>query len=1001
MREVQTSNLLASLFGSLGLPRVAIFLVLLSLIAACGGDSSDPTATLAPTSGATSSPSSTPSSGGVAPTETPRAAGPTRSPTPTPTPEPGVPSLAGVWRTQFGGGSPVTVTLSQTQRQLEGPVITDADLRLAAIEGEISGDVDTSDEVTVAMEIFWELIAFQHDGDPVPNSAWPMAVVNRGDASHPGTVRSNIEVVYDAGNDELVGTYTIVTIVFDDDGKFTEIETGTVPIIFTRVARIAPEVTVINAKMIGAKRLELNLEVDYAGESTQRDLSVTVDFRNDEESSSFATLTVESNGIDENQGIVTIEADLEAENIPRFMHHVDLDVSAQAKETWPDTAELLTGIDTKSFDRAILLPVIVTHGIIGDFAAVPVAGLGSVGPGLDITADDLQGEGYEREGLYPTVHTLVYPSFHLLGIQWISRNSLAPKITDVLSVTYAARLDIVAHSMGGLISRYYIEGAPGLNNGDKVRKLVMVGTPNEGAAGAHTALEGNGVFTPKAGSILTVIKLSRIRGATGESNIGLTTSVQLLPDYSYYLEKARKPFPEVRGYGWPTDPRMDLQEGKSGELKFNTLLSGLNSDGLDNRVDNYNIYQNNQGTETTVRREQGRLGFWSVIKVEGPGDATVPVQSALLTDYPRASAQLNKCNGSGERVHAEMLLDSRIRNIVKEILRRPFDQVPDSCKEKTAVGIDFDIKQSFASDPLETPLDDDQEKTVGLLLVENNDDDDFDQRQDNQDEIISGETSLFTGLDEKDEDKKDMATLILHRLTSGDLPSGEVFLKKLSGIGNVRIFKESDNSLILSTDGQTSSTSSGQAQILFNTLKSGSETYLVEGIKPGELVISIEYSGGDLEAKDEILINVVNPNYDARIRQVDFTNNREIVRDRFEMAQQHIVSIDGDSAEWKDNDCDGNTNKNWPVAYRRNSQVELNIGLCVDIKDAELNSLTATVRGGRTRRRLEIGLREAGGRLDRRSQRGHGIHIRRKSARRSDIHRTIDHRMDGLRWRKP
>ena len=208
-----------------------------------------------------------------------------------------------------------------------------------------------------------------------------MAVVNRGDANHPGTVRSNIEVAYDAGNDELVGTYTVVTIVFDDGGKFTEIETGTVPIIFTRIARIAPEVKVINAKMVGAKRLELSLEVDYASEGTQHDLSVTVDFRNNEETASFGTLTVETQGIEENQGIILIEADLEDEKIPRFLHHVDLDVFAEVKETWPDTAELLTGTDTKSFERAILLPVIVTHGIIGDFAAVPVVGLGSVGPG--------------------------------------------------------------------------------------------------------------------------------------------------------------------------------------------------------------------------------------------------------------------------------------------------------------------------------------------------------------------------------------------------------------------------------------------------------------------------------------------------------------------------------------------------------------------------------------------------------------------------------------------
>lgn len=154
MRELRTRNLLASLFGSLGLPKVVIILVLLTFIAACGGDSSDPTATPDPTSGATSSPSSTPTPGGVGPTETPQPAAPTRSPTPTATPEPGVPSLAGIWQTQFGGGSPVTITLSQTQRHVEGPVITDADLRLAAIEGDISGEVDTSSEVTVAMESF-------------------------------------------------------------------------------------------------------------------------------------------------------------------------------------------------------------------------------------------------------------------------------------------------------------------------------------------------------------------------------------------------------------------------------------------------------------------------------------------------------------------------------------------------------------------------------------------------------------------------------------------------------------------------------------------------------------------------------------------------------------------------------------------------------------------------------------------------------------------------------
>jgi hypothetical protein len=42
-----------------------------------------------------------------------------------------------------------------------------------------------------------------------------------------------------------------------------------------------------------------------------------------------------------------------------------------------------------------------------------------------------------------------------------------------------AKADVVAHSMGGLITRYYIKGYPNYNK--DVRKLIMVGTPNHGA----------------------------------------------------------------------------------------------------------------------------------------------------------------------------------------------------------------------------------------------------------------------------------------------------------------------------------------------------------------------------------------------------------------------------------------------------------------------------------------------------------------------------------------
>jgi len=50
-----------------------------------------------------------------------------------------------------------------------------------------------------------------------------------------------------------------------------------------------------------------------------------------------------------------------------------------------------------------------------------------------------------------------------------------------------ARVDIVAHSMGGLVSRYYVENAGYKND---VRKLIMLGTPNHGSELAYYARWG-------------------------------------------------------------------------------------------------------------------------------------------------------------------------------------------------------------------------------------------------------------------------------------------------------------------------------------------------------------------------------------------------------------------------------------------------------------------------------------------------------------------------------
>jgi pimeloyl-ACP methyl ester carboxylesterase len=81
-------------------------------------------------------------------------------------------------------------------------------------------------------------------------------------------------------------------------------------------------------------------------------------------------------------------------------------------------------------------------------------------------------------------------------------------LIDAIRADYgdpALRVDIVAHSMGGLIARYYLRYGPrdvldgmpslvSLHGAQRVRKLILLGTPNFGAVSAlHGYLEGEPV----------------------------------------------------------------------------------------------------------------------------------------------------------------------------------------------------------------------------------------------------------------------------------------------------------------------------------------------------------------------------------------------------------------------------------------------------------------------------------------------------------------------------
>jgi hypothetical protein len=76
-----------------------------------------------------------------------------------------------------------------------------------------------------------------------------------------------------------------------------------------------------------------------------------------------------------------------------------------------------------------------------------------------------------------------------LKISKAYKHYLIPGINEALSVSTTGKVHIIAHGMGGLVARAYIQGDEYANRND-VDKLVMVGTPNLGSSNTYYIWEG-------------------------------------------------------------------------------------------------------------------------------------------------------------------------------------------------------------------------------------------------------------------------------------------------------------------------------------------------------------------------------------------------------------------------------------------------------------------------------------------------------------------------------
>jgi len=121
---------------------------------------------------------------------------------------------------------------------------------------------------------------------------------------------------------------------------------------------------------------------------------------------------------------------------------------------------------TSSFTNPNLRPVVL------------IPGWGDVGSRMEPLSQRMQAEGWPAESVY--VLNFVNP----IGSNIAHADELAVAVDSLLERNpWASEVDIVAHSMGGLASRWYLQ-----NDGQgKVRRLVTLASPHRGTVASVMA----------------------------------------------------------------------------------------------------------------------------------------------------------------------------------------------------------------------------------------------------------------------------------------------------------------------------------------------------------------------------------------------------------------------------------------------------------------------------------------------------------------------------------
>lgn len=283
---------------------------------------------------------------------------------------------------------------------------------------------------------------------------------------------------------------------------------------------------------------------------------------------------------------------------------------------------------------ATFTPVIIIPGILGSAQHNGEWLIDPITHAYDNLIDTLVANEYERDvTLFPFPY-----DWHRSNID--TAVLLKEKIDQIKPICGCDKVDIVAHSMGGLVARQYIQSS---YYGRDVRKLIFLGTPQLGAPKAYLMWEGGENDVDRADQrIKSFLRIEAIKhGYTNLFDyiraIPIPSAQELLPVYGYIKHVGSPDVPLYPNTAWyPSNPFLENLTGTISNLYDSdvTITNFVGDLADDTTITTVRVNPPAEPSPTTLWGYGFPENFGDSSTDQGlergNGDGTVPLSSADL-----------------------------------------------------------------------------------------------------------------------------------------------------------------------------------------------------------------------------------------------------------------------------------------------------------------------------------------------------------------------------------